>query len=75
MVTDIFGVITEAITSFGAALASGVTSITSMFYTPGSGSTPGSFTLLGYLMLIAAGVGIVYWAFYLIKNALRIGVK
>lgn len=76
MVTDIFTVITSAISNFGQALGSAVSSITAMFYTAPTGSeTSGSFTFLGYLMLICAGVAIVYWAFYLIKNALRIGVK
>lgn len=76
MISDIFGVIGEAITAFGQALASSVTSITSMFYTPASTSGgTGTFTFLGYLMLISAGVAIVYWAFYLIRSALHIGVK
>lgn len=75
MISEIFQTIGEAITAFAQALASGVTSITSMFYTPGSGSDPGSMTFLGTLLLIAAGVGIVYWAFYLIRNLLRVGVK
>lgn len=76
MVADIFGVISQAITNFGSAIASGVQSITAMFYTPATGSeTSGSFTFLGYLMLITAGIGIVYWAFYLIRSALHLGVK
>lgn len=76
MITDIFGVITQAITSFGSALASAVTSITGMFYTPAStAGGSGEFTFLGYLMLISAGVAIVYWAFYLIREALHVGVK
>lgn len=75
MVADIFGVISSAITSFGTALGSAVTSIVGMFYTPGTGSGAGSFTFLGYLMLITAGIGIVYWAFYLIRQALHLGVK
>ena len=76
MITDIFGVITQAITSFGQALSSAVTAITGMFYTAPTGSaTSGEFTFLGYLMLISAGVAIVYWAFYLIRGALHVGVK
>lgn len=75
MVSDIFGVITNAISQFGSSLSSAVTAIVGMFYTPGTGDGAGTFTFLGYLMLISAGVGIVYWAFYLIRQALHIGVK
>lgn len=71
MIGDIFGVITEAITAFANSLSQSVTSITGMFYTPGTAGANGQFTMLGTLLLIAAGVGLVYWAFRLIRGLVR----
>lgn len=71
MINDIFTAVGEAVTAFSGALASSITSVTGMFYTPGSGSDPGQLTVLGTLLLIAVGVGLVYWAFRLIKGLIR----
>lgn len=69
MVSDIFGVITQAITNFASSLGDAVTNIASLFYAPASGSeTSGHITFLGTLALIGVGCGIVYWAFRMIKG-------
>lgn len=68
VITAIFGAVGQAITSFSTALASGVNSITSIFYTTGENA---GLTFLGVLLCIAMGVGLVYWAFRLIKNLVR----
>ena len=65
MIADIFNTITQAISGFASALASGVTSVASMFYTSGEN---GGLTFLGTLLLIAVGVGVVYWVFRLIRG-------
>lgn len=65
MVSAIFTEIGNAITAFATALGSAVSSVTSMFYTTGEG---GGLTVLGTLALIAVGVGVVYWAFNLIRG-------
>lgn len=74
MASEIFSVIGDAITGFATNLGSAMSDITALFYTPGSGSTPGSFTFLGILCLIGAGCGLLYWAFHLVRRALHIGV-
>jgi len=72
IVQVIFEVIGQAVTSFTSTLSSAVSGITSMFYVPaGSGETSGHMTFLGVLLLVAAGVGIVYWCFRLIKGLVR----
>lgn len=68
MINDIFTAVGEAVTGFSGALASSITSVTSMFYTSGEN---GGFTVLGTLLLIAVGVGLVYFAFRLIKGLIR----
>lgn len=68
MISDIFETIGEAVTGFATALASSVSSVTSMFYTTGENA---GLTFLGTLVLIVVGVGLVYWAFRLIKGLLR----
>lgn len=65
IVTSIFEVIGEAVESFATMLGSAVTSITSLFYNAESG-----FTFVGVLVLIAAGIGIVYWVVRLIRGLL-----
>lgn len=68
MITEIFSTITEVITKFFASLSQGVNSITGLIYTPGSGSDPGKLTTFGTLLLISAGVGIVYWLFRMVRK-------
>lgn len=66
MVSAIFTTIGEAITGFTTALSSAVGSITEMFYAS-SGDNAG-LTVLGILSLVAVGVGLVFWAFRLIRR-------
>ena len=69
MISAIFGAVSDAISAFATAVGSAVTSVTSMFIDT-SGSTP-SLTTLGTLLLIAVGVGLVFWAFRLIKGLVK----
>lgn len=68
MVSDIFAEVGNAITAFTSALSNAVSGVTSMFYTTGEN---GGLTVLGSLLLIAVGVGIVYWAFRLIRGLIQ----
>lgn len=68
MITEIFSTITEVITKFFASLSQGVNSVASLIYTPGSGSDSGKLTTFGTLLLISAGVGIVYWLFRMVRK-------
>lgn len=65
MIAEIFETIGDAITAFASSLSSAVTSVASMFYTSGEN---GGLTFLGTLLLIAVGVGVVYWVFRLIRG-------
>lgn len=67
MVADIFAEISAAITQMLTCLTSAITGVTSLFYD----ATNSKMTFLGVLLLIAVGVGIVYWAFNLIKGLVR----
>lgn len=68
VISDIFSAVGQAITSFSTALASGVNSVTSIFYTTGEG---GGLTFLGVLLTVAMGIGLVYWAFRMIRSLIR----
>ena len=68
IISDIFTAVGQAITSFTTNLSSAVNGITSMFYTSGEN---GGLTFLGLLLCIALGVGLVYWAFRLIKGLIK----
>lgn len=66
LITEIFEVIGSAVTNFATSLTSAVNSITTLFYVPETG-----MTFIGTLLLIAAGVGLVYWGFRLIRGLVR----
>lgn len=68
IISDIFNSVGQAITGFSTALASSVQSVTSMFYTTGEN---GGLTFLGILLCVAMGVGLVYWAFRVIRGLIR----
>lgn len=69
MVTDIFGVIADTITQFVNSLVSGVNGLIPLIYTAPTGSqTSGEFTFVGTMLLIAVGMGIVYWIFRLLRG-------
>lgn len=68
VISDIFSAIGDAVTGFSTALASGVNSVTSIFYTTG---TDHGLTFLGVLLVVAMGIGLVYFAFRLIKGLVR----
>lgn len=69
MINAIFQAVGDAITAFATNIASAVQSVTSMFVTESSGTY--SLTVLGTLLLIAVGVGLVFWAFRLIKGLVK----
>lgn len=68
MVQSIFETITDAITNFVTSLGAAVSGIVDLFYT--TGTEGGELTFLGTLMLILAGIGIVYGVFKLIRALL-----
>lgn len=65
MIAEIFSTIGDAITAFASSLSKAVTAVAGMFYTTGEN---GGLTFLGTLLLIAVGVGVVYWVFRLIRG-------
>lgn len=76
MTSQIFDTIGDAVTAFITMLGNGLQSIVALFWTaPTTEGGAGSFTFLGVLALIGAGVGLVYWIFYLIRGMLRINIK
>ena len=67
MIGAIFQTIATAITQFTSALTNVFNGLAGMFYD----STNSEMTMLGTLLLIAAGVGIVYWGFGTIKGLIK----
>lgn len=66
MVNAIFEGIGEAVNGFIGVLSSALSGVGSMFM-----SSSNELTFLGSLLLIAAGVGIVYFGFRLIKGLIQ----
>lgn len=64
MVADIFGVIGDTVTSFVSTLVSGVNGLIPLIYD----TTNNSMTFVGTLLLVAVGMGIVYWIFRLLRG-------
>lgn len=72
MVSDIFNTLKEIALAFVDALTGVFTNVVNLIYTPASGNDPGGLTVLGTLLLIAAGTGLVLFAFNFIRSLIRI---
>lgn len=64
-VTSIFETITDSVVAFMGSLGEAINGITNLFWTTGENAGP---TFLGVLMLILAGIGLVYGCFRLIRG-------
>lgn len=71
LITTMFEVIAKAITSFIGALTTALTGVTSLFYVEPVGDQPGHMTFLGVLLLVAAGVGLVFFAIRWISRLIQ----
>ena len=72
VIVQIFATITQAITSFLGSLGEALSGVAALFYVEPSGTeTTGHMTFLGVLLLIAAGVGLVYFGFRLVMRLVR----
>lgn len=67
MIAEIFDTIVDVVNEYIAVLQGLFGGLVEIFYD----STTTSLTLLGTLALIAVGVGIVAWAFGLVKSLFR----
>jgi hypothetical protein len=67
MITEIFDTILEVVTEYTVILQNLFEGLVDIFYDDATTS----LTLLGTLALIAVGVGIVAWAFGLVKSLFR----
>lgn len=63
IVSSMFEVISSAVTAFVSAFGNALTSVSTLLYTEADG-----FTLIGTLVLITVGVGLVYFAWRLVKG-------
>ena len=72
MVAAFFQELGNIANSFVTFLVGLFESVVSLFWTAGSGSDPGSLTVVGTFLLIGIATGIVIWAFYFIKGMIRI---
>lgn len=68
MVSDIFSIITSAVTSFVGSVTAGVNGLIPLVYDATANSGAGEFTFVGTMLLIAIGVALVYWCFRLIRG-------
>lgn len=72
MINGIFQALTDIATAFVTFLEGLFSNIVNLIWTPGSGSDPGSLTVLGTLLLIGLATGLVMWAFYFIRSLIRV---
>lgn len=69
MVTAIFEAVGSVITAFAGVIGNGFTALLEIFYS--TGTTPG-LTPIGILSLIGVGMGLVYWAFRLVRGLIKL---
>ena len=63
--------ITGVFTAIADWISTTLPSITEIFYTPGTGETPGSLTFLGVLAVVALGISIFFLLMGLVQNFLH----
>jgi len=71
MIAAIFEAIGDIVTAFLAVLGDGVSGVTTMIWDPTLNTGAGGLTIFGTFLLIGFGVGIVYWAFGLVRGLVR----
>lgn len=69
MVEAIFTAIGGVITAFAGVIGNGFTALLEIFYTT-SGTNTG-LTPIGILSLIGVGMGLVYWAFRMVRGLIK----
>ena len=72
MITDIWDALQEVATGFIDFLTDLFTSVFTIFYTPGAGSTSGEFTIMGYFLLISVVTGLVWFVIGFIRNLIKL---
>lgn len=72
MVSGIFNAILEIAQAFITLIIGVFNGLQALLWTAGTGSDPGSLTFFGTLILLGAGVGVVYWAIDLLRSLVRI---
>lgn len=68
MLQQIFTTIGQTVTSFAGVIGNGFEGIISLFWN----QADSVMTPLGMLMLIGTGMGLVYWAFKLVRGLIRL---
>lgn len=66
VISSIFDVIAQVITEGATVIGTALTSVVSFFW-----SADGGFTFVGYLLLIAVGMALLWGAYALIKALVR----
>ena len=69
MIESIFQSVGDAITQFATVLGNGFTSLMSIFFDADAGY---ALTPLGQLAMVGFGVSMVFWAYNLVRQFLRI---
>lgn len=71
--TDILQAIGDVIEEVVTWIVSTIQAIIPIFYTAGSGSTPGTFTFLGVLLLVSFGLGLIWTLINFVRGLVRRG--
>lgn len=58
-------------TKFGSILVSAVNAVSSILWTPGVENAPGQLTIVGASLALAAGVGVVYLIFRMVRGLVK----
>ena len=72
MVTDLLDTLGEIGGGIGDLFGRIVESVGQFFYTPGTGDTPGSFTIVGILTIAAVVVSLSMWVLRLILRLFKL---
>lgn len=72
MVSALIEVVQSWVTSFATMFVSIFETLVGIFYKAGENGAAGSITLVGTLALAGLGIGLVYFAYRVIRNLMRL---
>lgn len=72
MVSAVISTVQSWVTSFATMFVSIFESLVGIFYKAGESGGAGSLTLVGTLALAGLGIGLVYFAYRVIRNLMRL---
>lgn len=72
IITDLWDTLSDVAEGFISFLTKMFTAVFGLFYTAGEGAEAGSFTIMGYFLLIGVVTGLVWFLIGFVRNLIKL---